>query len=126
MNIPVAAFDVPLFLVAVVVLALEVPYWGSRAIHGFRYYLKFRGTRLVICPETHKPAVVEVAARSMGWQAILNDPCWTNSPPDCRVPGSECLRVDLRIRPFTKYSDSHHGEQPKDGLQIASCPRIKQ
>ena len=55
--------------------ALGVPYWGYRAIHGFRYYPMFRGTRLVICPETHKAALVEVAAKSMGLQAILNDPC---------------------------------------------------
>jgi hypothetical protein len=87
MNILVAAFDVALFLVAVIVVALEVPYWGYRAIHGFRYYLKFRGTRLVVCPETHKPAVVEVAARSMGWRAILNEPC---------LHLSECSRWPMR------------------------------
>jgi hypothetical protein len=74
MNVMAAAFTVSLFLVAVV-LALEVPYWGYRAIHGFRVYLKFRGTRLVTCPETHKPALVEVAARSMGLRTIVNDPC---------------------------------------------------
>jgi hypothetical protein len=87
MNILVAAFDVALFLVAVVVLGLEAPYWGYRAIHGFRYYRKFRGTRVVSCPETHKPAVVEVAARSMGLQAILNDPC---------LHLSECSRWPMR------------------------------
>jgi hypothetical protein len=87
MNIFVAAFGVTLFLVVIVMLGLEVPYWGYRAIHGFRVYLKFRGTRLVICPETHKPAVVSVAARSMGLQAILNDPC---------VHLSECTRWPMR------------------------------
>jgi hypothetical protein len=87
MNILVAAFDVALFLVAVVVLGLEAPYWGYRAIHGFRYYRKFRGTRVVSCPETHKPAVVEVAATSMGLQAILNDPC---------LHLSECSRWPMR------------------------------
>ena len=74
MNVMSVVFVVSLFLVAVVVLGLEVPYWGYRAIHGFRVYLKFRGTRLVTCPKTHKPAVVEVAARSMGLQAILGEP----------------------------------------------------
>jgi hypothetical protein len=87
MNILVAAFDVALFLVAVVVLALETPYWAYRAIHGYRVYLKFRGTRLVTCPETHRPAVVAVAARSMGLQAILNDPC---------LHLSECSRWPMR------------------------------
>jgi hypothetical protein len=87
MNILVAAFDVSLFLVAVVVLALEVPYWGYRASHGLRVYHKFRGTRLVTCPETGKPAVVAVAAGSMGLQAILNDPC---------LHLSECSRWPMR------------------------------
>jgi hypothetical protein len=96
MNILVAAFDVSLFLVAVIVLGLEVPYWGYRAIHGFRVYLKFHGTRLVTCPETRKLAVVEVAARSMGMQAILNDPCLHLSDcsrwPMCQNCGQTCLR----------------------------------
>jgi hypothetical protein len=102
MNILVTAFDVALFLVAVVVLGLEVPYWGYRAVHGFRVYLKFRGTRLVICPETHKPAVVEVAARSMGLQAILNDPCLHLNEcwrwPMRRGCGQDCLR-QIEARP---------------------------
>jgi hypothetical protein len=96
MNVMAAVFTISLFLVAVLVLALEVPYWGYRAIHGFRVYLKFRGTRLVTCPETHKPAVVEVAARSMGLQAILNDPCLHLSGcsrwPMCQDCGQDCLR----------------------------------
>jgi hypothetical protein len=88
MNVLVVAFDVALFLLAVVILGLEVPYWGYRAIHGFRAYLKFRGTRLVNCPEMQKPAVVAVAARSMGFlQAILNDPC---------LHLSECSRWPMR------------------------------
>ena len=105
MNILVAAFDVALFLVAVIVVALEVPYWGYRAIHGFRVFLKFRGTRLVTCPETHKPAVVEVAAGSMGLQAILNDPSLHLSEcsrwpmrQDC---GQNCLRqIEAQMIPW--------------------------
>jgi hypothetical protein len=87
MNVMVAAFDVALFFVAVIVLGLEVPYWGYRAMKGIRVYFRFRGTRLVTCPETHKPAVVEVAARSMGLQAVLNDP---------RLHLSECSRWPMR------------------------------
>ena len=45
MNILVAAFDVALFLVAVVVLGLEVPYWAYKAIHGYRVHHKLHGTR---------------------------------------------------------------------------------
>jgi hypothetical protein len=87
MNVMVAAFDVALLLLAAIVLGVEVPYWGYRAIHGLRVYLKFRGTRLVTCPETRKPAVVAVAARSMGLRAILNDPC---------LHLSECSRWPMR------------------------------
>jgi len=96
MNVMSVVFVVSLFLVAVVVLGLEVPYWGYRAIHGFRVYLKFRGTRLVTCPKTHKPAVVEVAARSMGLQAILGEPSLRLSEcsrwPMCQNCGQDCLR----------------------------------
>jgi hypothetical protein len=49
---------------AVVVFAMVAAYLGHRVIHGIRVYFKFRGTRLVTCPETHKAAVVELAARS--------------------------------------------------------------
>jgi len=96
MNILVATFDVALFVLAAIVLGLEVPYWGYRAVRGLRVYFKFRGTRLVTCPETHKPAVVGVAARSMGLQAILNDPCLHLSEcprwPMRQGCGQDCLR----------------------------------
>jgi hypothetical protein len=72
-------------VIAIVVLGVVL--LAHRAIHGIGVYFKFRGTRLVTCPETHKPAVVEVAARSMGMQAILDEPC----------PGlSECSRWPMR------------------------------
>lgn len=96
MNVLVAAFDVALFMVAVVVLGLEAPYWGYRVVHGIRVYSKFRGTKLVNCPESHKPAVVEVAARSMGMQAILGEPCLRlrscSRWPMCQNCGQDCLR----------------------------------
>jgi hypothetical protein len=96
MNVMVAAFDVAVFMLAAVILVLEAPYWGYRAIQGMRIYLKFRGTKLVTCPETHKPAVVEVAARSMGMQAILGEPTLRLSScsrwPMCQGCGQDCLR----------------------------------
>ena len=96
MNIFLAAFGVSLFLIAVIVLALEIPYWGYRAIRGARVFLKYRGTRLVTCPETKKPATVQVAAGSMGLHAIWNEPCLHLSEcsrwPMRRDCGQECLR----------------------------------
>jgi hypothetical protein len=96
MNVLVVAFDVALFIAAVVVLGLEVPYWGYRLMQGIRVYFKFRGTKLVTCPETHKPALVQVAARSMGMQAILSEPCLRLSEcsrwPMRQGCGQDCLR----------------------------------
>ena len=60
---------------------------GYRVIHGIRIYLRFRGARLVTCPETHQAALVEVAASSMGMEAILDEPC---------LRLSECSRWPMR------------------------------
>jgi hypothetical protein len=85
-------------------------YLGYRVIHGMRVYFKFRGTRLVTCPETHQAAMVEVDARSMGMQAILNEPCLRISEcsrwpmrADC---GQDCLR-QIEDRPSDlRFSDA--------------------
>src|SRR6266702_3629366 len=45
---------------------------------ALRTYLKFRGKRLVSCPETHKPAAVRVAAGKNAWRRSkkLRRPAW--------------------------------------------------
>ncbi len=86
MGVLIPMFDLGVAL-AIVVLAMMAAYLGYRVIHGIRVYFRFRGTRLVTCPETHKTAVVEVAARSMGMQAILDEP---------RLQLSECSRWPMR------------------------------
>ena len=82
--------------IAIVLFAVVASYLGYRVIHGIRVYFRFRGTRLVTCPETHEPAVVEVAARSMAIQAILDEPCLMLSEcsrwPMRRDCGQDCLR----------------------------------
>ena len=94
-------FDASVMIV-IVVLAILAAYLGHRVIHGVRVYYRFRGTRLVTCPETHQAAMVEVAARSMGMQAILDKPCLRLS--ECsRWPmregcGQDCLR-QIEARP---------------------------
>jgi hypothetical protein len=87
MEVLIAMFDLGVAL-AIVVLAVVAAFLGYRVIHGIRVYSRFRGTRLVTCPETHQDAVVEVAARSMGMQAILDKPC-------LRI--SECSRWPMRL-----------------------------
>jgi hypothetical protein len=86
----------------VAIFMLGVVLLGYRMIHGIGIYFRFRGTRLLTCPETHMTAVVGVAARSMGMQAILDEPCLRLS--ECsRWPmrggcGQECLR-QIEARP---------------------------
>ena len=98
MEVLIAIFD----LGVAVGIAVLAAYLAYRVIHGIRVYFTFRGTRLVTCPETHKPAVVQVAARSMGMQAIWNEPCLQLS--ECsRWPmrggcGQDCLR-QIEARP---------------------------
>ncbi len=41
---------------------------------AIRAYLKFRGTRLLICPETGEPAAVDVDARHVAFTAALFKP----------------------------------------------------
>jgi hypothetical protein len=83
----------PLFHAAALGIVL---YLGYRVIRGIRVYFKFRGTRVVICPEAHEAALVEVAAGSMGVQAILDEPCLCLSEctrwPMRRGCGQDCLR----------------------------------
>jgi hypothetical protein len=101
LTILIAMFNA-LVALTVVVFAMTAAYLGHRVIHGIRIYFKFRGTRLVTCPETHEPAVVELAARSMGMQAFLDEPCLrlrecTRWPMrgDC---GQDCL-AQIEARP---------------------------
>jgi hypothetical protein len=88
--------------IVIVVFAMLAAYLGHRVIHGIRVYYRFRGTRLVTCPESHQAAMVEMAASSMGIQAILDRPCLRLS--ECsRWPmregcGQECLR-QIEARP---------------------------
>ena len=101
MEVIIAMFDLGVAL-SIVVLAVVTVYLGYRVIHGTQIYFRFRGTRLVSCPETHKPAVVEVAAMSMGMQAILDEPCLRLSEcsrwPMRQGCGQDCLR-QIEARP---------------------------
>jgi hypothetical protein len=102
MDVLISLFALGVALL-IVVLAPVAVWLGHCVIHGIRVYFRFRGTRVVTCPETHQAAVVEVAARSMGMQAILDkDPCLRLR--ECsRWPmrggcGQDCLR-QIEARP---------------------------
>jgi len=91
-------------------LVLLAAYLGNRAVHGIYVYYKFRGSRLVTCPETHKAVVVEVAAKSMGIQAILDDPCFRISKcsrwPMREGCGQDCLRQIAASPSELRFSDA--------------------
>src|ERR1700675_2309059 len=61
-----------------------------RAAVGLHSYFHFRGTRLVTCPETKRPAAVEVDASHVGLTAALG-----MSP---RVRLEDCSRWQVRER----------------------------
>ena len=82
----IAMFDA-VVVISIVLVAMLAAYLGHRVIHGIRAYFRFRGTRPLTCPETHETAVVELAARSMAIQSILDEPC-------LRVSG--CSRWPMR------------------------------
>ncbi len=77
----------------VLVAAGYLAYELSRAL---RTYLKFRGKRIVSCPETHQAAAVRVAAGDAALKATVGDEHLRLSEcsrwPEREVCGQECLR----------------------------------
>jgi hypothetical protein len=63
-----------MILVIIAVLALAEGLFVFRAIPGVRAYFGYRGKRLITCPETHKPAAVDVAAGEAAIGAFLSEP----------------------------------------------------
>jgi hypothetical protein len=61
-------------LIIIALLALAFALFVFRAIPGIEAYLWLRGKRLVTCPETQKPAAVEVAAGEAAVGAFLTEP----------------------------------------------------
>jgi hypothetical protein len=80
----VAACELAAVVAVVLLGAMLLAY---RVVHGLRNYFRFRGTRLLTCPETHTAAAVQVAAGSMGLQSILGEP---------RLRLSKCSRGPMR------------------------------
>ncbi len=82
-------------IIAFTVLYFVVPY-------ALGTYMKYRGKRLVICPETKQPAAVDVDVRHAAMSAVFDDPhlrlktCsrW----PEREGCGQECL-AQIQIAP---------------------------
>ena len=82
-----------IYLAAALAGALAA-YFVLAAVAGA--YLKFRGTRVITCPETTAPAAVRVDAKHAALTAVLHEPRLRVNDcsrwPEHRACGQECLR----------------------------------
>lgn len=96
------------FDLALLMLALTIVYLAHRLVCGMRVFFKFRGPRLVNCPETREAAVVEVAAKCAGMQAIWDKRslrlCECSRWPVRRACRQQCLRQIEARGAELKYS----------------------
>ncbi len=78
------------------VLAAVGTYLLVRVYVGARLYAKFRGKRLVSCPETKQPAAVEVNAPRAAMEAVVGEPRLRLNEctrwPERQDCGQHCLR----------------------------------
>ncbi len=85
-----------------VLLFLAAGSFLVRLVRAANLYLKMRGKRIITCPETAKPAAVEVAAGPVALEALVGEPHILLS--DCsRWPermdcGQSCLR-QIEVEP---------------------------
>jgi hypothetical protein len=79
-------------LVLAIAIAVSVAFELARAL---RTYFKYRGKRIVSCPENHQPAAVRVAAGKAAVEATLHAPHLHLSEcsrwPEKEDCGQECL-----------------------------------
>src|SRR5215472_16591375 len=79
-----------------VILVLAGGLVAFRAIPGVRAYFKFRGKRLVTCPETHKAAAVDIGGGEAALGAFLKEPTLRlvecSRWPERENCGQECLQ----------------------------------
>src|ERR1700686_3458396 len=89
-------------LFAAILLALSLGLFVFRAIPGVRAYFRFRGKRIITCPETHKPAAVDVAVGEAALGALLSEPTLRLKQcsrwPERQHCGQECLQ-QLEVNP---------------------------
>lgn len=89
-------------LLAVILLALAVGLFLIRAIPGARAYFGYRGKRIIVCPETHQPAAVDVDAGQAALGAFLAEPTLRLEEcsrwPERQDCGQDCLQ-QLEVNP---------------------------
>ena len=99
------------FDLALLILALIAVYLLHRVICGVRVYFIYRAPRRVICPETRRPAIVKVAARCAGMQAIWDKRslrlCDCSRWPARSACSQDCLRQIEAAPAELKFSASY-------------------
>ncbi|HEV2400196.1 MAG TPA: hypothetical protein VGS27_24875 [Candidatus Sulfotelmatobacter sp.] len=87
---------VSVLTIIVAVLVIAAGLFLIRAVPGVRAYFSFRGKRLVTCPETRKPAAVNVAAGETALGVFFNEPTVRLNQcsrwPENQNCGQECLQ----------------------------------
>lgn len=90
-------------LIELLVLVLAVALFIDGVIPAVRAFLRYRGKRIMTCPETQKAAAVEVDAKQAGVGALLKEPTirlndcsrWPE-PQNC---GQDCLQQQVEADP---------------------------
>src|SRR3954453_23925558 len=82
--------------IIIAVLVLAVGLFVLRAIPGVRALFKWRGERIVTCPETKQPAAVNVAAGEAALGVFFNEPTMRLKEcsrwPERQECGQDCLQ----------------------------------
>lgn len=87
---------VSVLTIIIAVLVLAAALFLFRAVPGVRAFFKFRGKRLVTCPENKNPEAVNVAAGEAALGAFFNEPTLRLNQcsrwPERQGCGQDCLR----------------------------------
>ena len=82
--------------IVIAVLVIAGGLFILRAVPGVRAYFNFRGKRLVTCPETHKPAAIDIAAGEAAVGTFVNEPTLRLKEcsrwPEHQDCGQDCLQ----------------------------------
>src|SRR6202158_69435 len=110
-------------LITLVIAAAVVVIVGFR--RALQTYLKFRGKRLVSCPETHKAAAVRVAAGKASLEATVGNEQLRLSEcsrwPERETCGQECLaQIQEAPKACLVWTIINRGYQ---GKKWGCCPK---
>ena len=90
-------------LTAILVLALAAGLFILRAIPAVQSLFRYRGQRLVTCPETHKPEAVNVDTKEAALGAFLSEPTLhlnrCSRWPERQDCAQQCIR-EIETSPF--------------------------